>query len=90
MKDKEKAVKPHPLAPEPGEPVITESLVPVPVLGKMIRNIYLALFTLVKVSWSKDLPEGYTLKGNLNVPGDPPGYVCLDVCGVVKYAWKLV
>lgn len=48
------------------------------------------LFSVLAISYSREIPAGYVLKGKINTPGDLPGYICLSVLGLIKYAWELV
>jgi hypothetical protein len=48
------------------------------------------IFQVLAVSYSKEIPAGYVLKGKINTPGDLPGYICLSIAGLIKYAWELV
>ena len=56
------------------------------VFGSIVRM----LFDLIRVFYSVQIPEGFILKGKLNVPGDPPGYICLSVLDLIKWCWELV
>jgi len=48
------------------------------------------LFSVLAISYSREIPAGYVLKGKINTPGDLPGYICLSVVSLIKYAWELV
>jgi hypothetical protein len=55
-----------------------------------LSQIVKLIFSLLQISWSKDLPPGFNLRGKINGPGDWPGYLCLQVLTVVKEAWEIV